>query len=239
MRQNQSILKVMTIVSAFAFAGALGCNSGTSGDTNESTEAAVKAASPACTSARDACKTQAETIASGIEAACKPAEAACSDHDGGAAASPACTAAHAACKAAIAAAVPQLKALGMSCESAIQMACVVDHGDAGARRDDDHDGRAGHGGFDGGLAGRGGLFEHGESAACEAAENACRGELESLRATPPAACTSIEMACMGQTPASVTDACKAAVSSCRDALTMAAGTVCGADIAAACAGHGG
>jgi hypothetical protein len=228
MRQRESITKLITIVSAFATAGVLGCNSGAATDTTEST-AAIKAASPACTSARDACKTQAETIAAGIEAACKPVGAACFDHDGGAAT--ACAAARAACKAAIVAAEPALKALGASCEASIHAACVVDHADAGARRDDDHDGGADRD--------HGGLLGHAESAACESAEDACRTALTSLRSMPPAACTSIETACAGQTPATATDACKAAISSCRDALTMSAGQVCGPDIASACRGHGG
>jgi hypothetical protein len=213
-----------------------GCDPGSSTNDTSSTEAAIKAASAACTSARDACKMQVQSVAATIEAACAPAEAACDDdHHGGAAgaggsagSSVDCAAARAACQAAVVAAKPQLETIGMSCESSIHQACVVDRADGG---NDDHRGE-----IDGGRR------DLGESAACESAEATCRQSLESLRSMPPAACTMIQTACAGQTPSTVTDACKTAIGDCRDAVVMSATSAhqqCGADIAAACGGHGG
>jgi hypothetical protein len=110
-------------------------------------------------------------------------------------------------------------------------------GDGGDVEGDDR------GGGDGGREDRhrsGG--ERDESAACEAAEDACGQTLESLRSMPPAACTAVGTACSGQTPDTATDACKAAVADCRAALETARDAAhegCGTSIVAACGGHGG
>jgi hypothetical protein len=253
----KSILIIPIMGSLGAMCLGVACSPGGSPDTG-STEAAVKAASGACASARDACEAQVQSIAAGIDAACKPVEPACGDDhrgaggSGGSGGSPAdCAAARDACKAAVVSAKPQLEAASASCEASIRTACVVDFGDGGrpgARRDDDggvsgdHDGGRGgfdHGGDHDGAAGPGrGL----ESAACEAAETACGQSLASLRSMPPAACTSAETACAGQAPATATAACKTAIGACKDAITTAvsgAHDLCGATIAAACGGHGG
>jgi hypothetical protein len=258
-------MKVITIAGTLGLSGALGCNSGNATDTSASTEAAIRASSPACTSARDACGTQAETIATGIETACKPVETACGGQGGaaGSGATTSCSDARAACKAAIASAEPMLEALGKSCETSIHAACVVDEpdggvgashvGGSGGRGGFDHDGGfGGHEGFGGkpmfggqggGAAGHDGFGnDDQESAACESAEDACRQSLGSLLSMPPAACLSIGNACAGQTPATATDACKTAITDCHDAITMAAGgaqQVCGTGISDACRGHGG
>ncbi|MDB4981285.1 MAG: hypothetical protein JWM82_2037, partial [Myxococcales bacterium] len=218
----------------------VGCSPGT--ETTTSSEAAIKAASPACESARDACKAQVQPVVDAIEAACKPAAAACESHGHGDAGAPAdCAAARAACKAAIAAAKPQFETIGAACESSIHQACVVDFGDGGVGQRHEGDGGE-RGEHDGGPDRDHGGTSHGgpvESAACEAAEMTCRTSLASLKAAPPTACTSIEAACAGQTPGAASDACRAAISGCHDAITTSVGTSCGADIAAACGGHGG
>jgi hypothetical protein len=247
-KQVMNVKLAIAALGALGVSGlALGCSTNDSANDVGSTEAAVKAASPACTSARDACKSQVQSIAAGIESACSPIESACGDHhpggarDGGTAGSAGdCQAARTACQAAVLAAKPALEAAGASCETSIRQACVVDLVDGGVLggKDHDHDGgRADdHGGdHDGGL----GLVE---SAACESAETACRQSLESLKTMPPATCATIGSVCVGQTPSTVTDACKTAISDCRDALTMTATNehaLCGSDIVTACSAHGG
>jgi hypothetical protein len=239
MKTREAISKHFAMGCLGALGLFMGCSPGTT-ETTASTEAALKAASPGCASARDACKGQVQPVVAAIEAACKPA-AACEEHaHAGDAGAPAdCAAARAACKAAIAAATPQFGTIGAACESSIHQACVVDFADADVGRGHEGDGSDHDGGPDrdhGGLSGHG---EQTESAACKAAETACRTSLASLKAAPPAACTSIETACAGQTPGAASDACKAAITGCHDAITMSAGAACGTDIAAACSGHGG
>ena len=68
----------------------------------------------------------------------------------------------------------------------------------------------------------------------------CRDSLQSLRAMPPMACTTISTACVGQTATTPTDACKTAISDCKTALTTAAGSTHdtgGSAIVTACGGH--
>jgi len=203
-----------------AFGVLAGCS--TSGPMDDATtdEAALRAASPACVSARDACKTSLESIASDIQTAC-------TSHD--------------ACKAAFDAAKPALEAAGKACETSIKTACVVDLG--GNAGGGGNFGGHGHGSF-GGATGHGsfgGATGHTpDSGACQAAETTCRESLQSLRSMPPTACTTIQTACEGQTQMTPTDACKTAISDCRAALTTAAGTThdtCGAAIVTACGGH--
>ena len=246
-------LTMAAIGSLSGFGVLAGCSTGGPA-TDEATtdDAALRAASPACSSARDACKTSLESIASGIQTAC-------TSHD--------------ACKAAFDAAKPELEAAAKACETSIKAACVVDvggHADGGGRGaiggsfggggsggpgHGSFGGESGHGspsggpGAFGGATGRGapggGSFDGGaghppDSAACQAAEMTCRESLQSLLSMPPAACTTISTACDGQTPMTPTDACKSAISDCRAALTTAAGSThdtCCAAIVTACGGH--
>lgn len=226
--------------------GAFGCaanNNSTASD--ESDSSAVKAASPACSSARDACKSSIDAIIAPVQSACEPVETAC-DHRpagkggaagttgaAGAAGSDDCSTARAACKAAIVAALPQVESAGKDCQQSIDQACVIPRPDAGATQ---------------GAAGRGGEARGGHegrpepSAACEDAEDACRSSLQSLRTMPPASCSAVADACTGQTPATATDACKAAVDTCRtdvEAAEKSAHDGCGTSIVAACSPHAG
>jgi hypothetical protein len=240
MRQHK--MKLTVTMAAVGWLGAFGvlsgCNTGTSTDEATPDEAAVKAASPDCVSARDACKTKLESIASTIQAAC-------TTHD--------------ACRAAFEAAKPDLQAAAKACETSIQTACVLDVGGAGHGSFGGNTGHGafggntGHGAFGGntghgafgGAPGNnhdGGVSGHGDSAACEAAETTCREALQSLRSMPPEACTTISTACASQMSMTPTDACKTAISDCKAAVTTsAAGThdTCGSAIVAACGGHGG
>jgi hypothetical protein len=235
---EQQKMNVMLTIAAIGSLGAFGvlsgCSTGGSPDDTTTNEAALKAASPACASARDACRTKLESIASSIQMSCTTADA---------------------CKAAFDAAKPDLQAAAMACETSIDTACVVDFGGDGGRLGVGGDrgsvgiggGRSGLGHGNGGHSGQvpdgGGFPGHGPSAACQAAETTCRESLQSLRAMPPAACTTISTACSGQTPMTANDACKTAITDCEAAVKAAASSAhstCGSAIAAACgAGHGG
>src|SRR4051794_28335268 len=109
-----------------------GCSTGGSTDEVTTDEAALKAASPACASARDACKTKVESIASGIQTACTSRDA---------------------CKAAFEAAKPELEAAAKDCDTSIKAACVVDIGG--------NTGGGGRGSFGGGRGSLGGATGHG------------------------------------------------------------------------------
>lgn len=240
MRTNKMnlTLTMAAIGSLGAFGVLAGCS--TSGSTDDATtdEAALRAASPACVSARDACKTSLESIASGIQTAC-------TSHD--------------ACKAAFDAAKPELEAAGKACETSIKAACVVDlggnaggGGDFGGNGHGSFGGTTGHGSF-GGATGHGsfgGATGHGsfggatghtpDSEACQTAEMTCRDALQSLHSMPPEACTTISTACEGKTQMTPTDACKTAISDCRAAVMTEAGSThdtCGAAIVTACGRH--
>lgn len=246
-RKMNVTLTMAAIGSLGAVALVAGCNAGGSTDEGTTGEAALKAASPACVSARDACKTSFESIASGIQTACTTPDA---------------------CKAAFDAAKPALEAAAKACETSIKAACVVDFGgDGGPGAPGGNNGHGAFGGDSGrgafggnsgrgafgGNSGRGaigggsgnnthdgGLPGHGESAACEAAEMTCRQALQSLLSMPPAACAAIPMACADRTSMAPTDGCKTAISDCKTALTAAgAGThdTCGSAIVTACGGH--
>src|SRR4051812_3804795 len=79
MRTREMIVKHVALGCLGALGLLFGCSPNTA-DTTDSTEAAIKAASPACTSARDACKAQIQTAVAGIETACKPVGVACGEH---------------------------------------------------------------------------------------------------------------------------------------------------------------
>jgi len=231
-------LTIATIASLGALSVVSGCSTGASTDEGTTSEAALRAASPTCVSARDACKTKLESIASSIQAACTTPDD---------------------CKAAFDAAKPDLQAAAKACETSVQTACVVDlggaggpgslggssgHGSFGGASPGAFGGDSGHGAFGGhggpGNNQDGGLPGHVDSAACQAAEMTCRQSLQSLQSMPPTACTTIATACMGGHTATPTDACKTAISACKDAVTAAgAGThdSCGSAIVAACGGH--
>jgi hypothetical protein len=228
-----------------SFAG-IGCDAGN--NSVDSTTEAVRAASPACATARDACNATVQPIGAGIETACAPVEAACSHRGGSGGASGTsgdpCSTARAACDAAIKAERPALQAAAATCEGSIHSACIVPIADAGSPFD--------HGGHDRDGAVSGGSSHDGdagadrghpkESAACETAESACQQTLASLRTMPPAACATISAACSGQTPSTVTDPCKTAISDCHTQLEAAATSAhqdCGSGIIAACSSHGG
>ena len=207
MRQNK--MNVTLVIAAVGVV--VGCSNSGSTDETTTTEAAVKAASPACASARDACKAKLESIAAGIQSACTTRDA---------------------CRAAFEAAKPELQAAGMECETSIHAACVVDLGGDGGRFGfGDHQGE-----HDGGLLERieSAACEAAEETcrqtieslrsmppmACTTIATACSGQ------TPMTATDACKTA--------ISD-CKAAL------MTAAAGahTTCGTGIAAACGGHGG
>ena len=114
------------------FGVVVGCSTGGSTDEVTTDEAALKAASPACESARDACKTKFESIASGLQTACTSRDA---------------------CKAAFDAAKPELQAAAKACETSIKTACVLDVGG--------NTGGGGRGSFGGGPGSLGGATGHG------------------------------------------------------------------------------
>jgi hypothetical protein len=160
---------------------------------------------------------------------------------GGAAGGDDCSTARAACKSAITAALPDVQSAGKACEQSIADACVIPRSDGGAGQGAGgrgSDARGGHqgehqGDHDGGR---------GPSAACQDAVDACHASLQSLRTMPPASCAAITDACNGQTPSTATDACKAAVDTCRTDVEAAEQTAhdgCGTSIVAACSTHAG
>ena len=233
MSQSKMTVSLAVALGSIGALGLLpGCNGGSSTEEGTTDEAALKAASPACVSARDACKTQLESIASSIEKACTTPDA---------------------CKAAFDAAKPDLQAAAKACETSIESACVVDMGGHGAVGGSSGHGafagNSGHGAFGGdsghGTPGNdhdGGLPGHGGSAACQDAETACHDSLQSFESMPPTECAAIPTACMDQKGTSPSDACKTAISDCRSALmTAGAGThaSCGSAIIAACGRHAG
>ena len=68
MRQHgKNMTSTMVAIGLLGTVGVVaGCSTGGSTDEATTDEAALRAASPACESARDACKTKIESIASGI-----------------------------------------------------------------------------------------------------------------------------------------------------------------------------
>ena len=240
-----SLLPSAIIFAAVALV-ATGClpSSTTSSSTTATTEdeLGLRAASPACTSARAACRAQVQPVIDQIQAACAGVAGACVPghlvHGDAATLSPdaggSCADARAACAAAIAEAKPTLQQIGQDCDAQITMACMGHHVAS--------DGGTSTTGGGGEIDAAGGGAADAAANACLGAVQACHTQLGDIRAMPPAECATSQMVCGGGGFLTNADACRTAAAACQAALQSTLQSTlqdCGASISAACRHHAG